>query len=66
MMKVSINRWSLHHCHLWPCKDMEFLVKALHYENAHEYDAITNGLQIQFLLCEFFKIENCQTPCNVV
>ena len=36
---------------------MELLVKALHYDNADWYDAITDGLQIWFLLCEFFKIE---------
>ena len=36
---------------------MELLVKALHYENVDGYDAIIDGLQIRFLLCEFFKIE---------
>jgi len=45
---------------------MELLVKAFHYANVDENDAITNELQIQFLLCELFKIENFQTPCNVV
>ena len=45
---------------------MEPLVKALHYENVDEYDYVTDGLQIQFLLCEFFKIYNIQIPCNVV
>ena len=36
---------------------MELLVKALNYDNVDWYDVITDGLQIRFLLCEFFKIE---------
>ena len=66
MMKVSINHWSHQHCSSWSHEEMELLVKALHYDNADGYDAITDGLQIWFLLCEFFKIDNSQTPCNVV
>ena len=34
---------------------MEMLVKALYYDYVDWYDAIKNGLQIWFLLCEFFK-----------
>jgi len=45
---------------------MELLVKALHYDNVDGYDAITDALLIWFLLCECFKIDNSQTPCNVV
>ena len=66
MMKVFLNHWSHQHCSSWPRKEMELLVKALHYDNADGYDAITDGLLILFLVCEFFKIENCQIPCNVV
>jgi len=66
MMKVSINHWSHQHCSSWSHKERELLVKALHYDNVDEYDAIKDGLQIQILLFEFFKIDNSQTPCNVV
>ena len=66
MMKVSINHWSCQHSSSWSRKEMELLVKALQYDNVDGYDVITDGLLIQFLLCEFFKIENYQTPCNGV
>ena len=61
-MKVSINLWSHQHCRSWSRKEMELLVKALHYDNVDGNDAITDGLLITFLLCEFFNIDNSQTP----